>query len=497
MFCSNCGKQLQEGTKFCPGCGKEVNENVEETKATGAEKTYQAESKVTVEEVDKRDRSKWLKGAIVKGIIAVAALWILSLGVNWILEEYENGKPLWAAIVTFIGVILFIYGAFMSIYAEIFVPFYVRKRDINTQELAEQITFDSYAELFQKITACKCTLIKNVGYDEMGCVYVKGKSSLHTFVLENGKVQIITRSTKNAARLEANTIISYLVKQNNPLAAIDIMMLEKQNKRKGSAFVTAAVCVVAGMIIFACGSFVPSNNVYISFVTEAVRDEYGVTYEEAFDNYFEEGEWSYIDYEGQDYVEFNGVKKGNRYIVQFELFVDDGYFNLYTIEINGQPQNQLVLALIMTDIFTNTFSSASYEPVQEIVETPMEIPMEEPAIRTEFIGTWWDEDSQRCHMEISEYGNGYNIDIYWPNSASETLHWHYFGEYDDIVDEIKCTNGSLYYEVYYDNGESSISLEYTDGTAILWMDLDGTVYWIDEVENSGETCWFVKSSGAY
>ncbi len=494
MFCSNCGKKIQEGTKFCPGCGKEINENVEETKAAGTEKTYQAESKATVEEVDKRDRSKWLKGAIVKGIIAFGALWLLSLGVNWI---YENGKPIWASVMEFIGVILFLVGGFMSIYAEIYVPFYVRKREINTQELREQLTFESYAELLQKLNACKCNLIKNVAYDEMGCVYVKGKSSLHTFVLENGKVQIITRSTKNAARLEANTIISYLVKQNNPLAEINIMTLEKQNKRKGSAFLIGAICMLSSIPIFLCGNLVPSNEAYISFVTEAVRDEYGVTYEEAFDNYFEEGEWSYIDYEGQDYVEFNGVKKGNRYIVQFELFVDDGYFNLYTIEINGQPQNQLVLALIMTDIFTNTFSSASYEPVQEIVEAPMEIPMEEPVIRTEFIGTWWDEDSQRCHMEISEYGNGYNIDIYWPNSASETLHWHYFGEYDDIADEIKCTNGSLYYEVYYDNGESSISLEYTDGTAILWMDLDGTVYWIDEVENCGETCWFVKSSGTY
>lgn len=28
MFCSNCGKELQEGIKFCPYCGKSVNSNV-------------------------------------------------------------------------------------------------------------------------------------------------------------------------------------------------------------------------------------------------------------------------------------------------------------------------------------------------------------------------------------------------------------------------------------------------------------------------------------
>lgn len=27
MFCSNCGKQLVEGSKFCNGCGSQVSSN--------------------------------------------------------------------------------------------------------------------------------------------------------------------------------------------------------------------------------------------------------------------------------------------------------------------------------------------------------------------------------------------------------------------------------------------------------------------------------------
>ena len=28
MFCSKCGKQLQDGVQFCSNCGNEVNKNV-------------------------------------------------------------------------------------------------------------------------------------------------------------------------------------------------------------------------------------------------------------------------------------------------------------------------------------------------------------------------------------------------------------------------------------------------------------------------------------
>lgn len=40
-------------------------------------------------------------------------------------------------------------------------------------------------------------------------------------------------------------------------------------------------------------------------------------------------------------------------------------------------------------------------------------------------------------------------------------------------------------------------LEYADGTATLWLDSDGILYWIDDVRNSGDGCYFKKSSGIY
>lgn len=115
----------------------------------------------------------------------------------------------------------------------------------------------------------------------------------------------------------------------------------------------------------------------------------------------------------------------------------------------------------------------------------------------EYVGTWWDEDSQRCNMTITESGEGYMIDIMWSNSAYETVHWSYYGECSDEENYIYCTQGCMFYEVTMDNGEIMEGLEYADGTATLWLDSDGILYWIDDVRNSGDSCYFKKSSGIY
>lgn len=33
MFCKNCGKEINEGTKFCPNCGQECSAMADVTKA--------------------------------------------------------------------------------------------------------------------------------------------------------------------------------------------------------------------------------------------------------------------------------------------------------------------------------------------------------------------------------------------------------------------------------------------------------------------------------
>lgn len=94
-------------------------------------------------------------------------------------------------------------------------------------------------------------------------------------------------------------------------------------------------------------------------------------------------------------------------------------------------------------------------------------------------------------------GEGYMIDIMWSNSAYETVHWSYYGECSDEENYIYCTQGCMFYEVTMDNGEIMEGLEYADGTATLWLDSDGILYWIDDVRNSGDSCYFKKSSGIY
>ena len=115
----------------------------------------------------------------------------------------------------------------------------------------------------------------------------------------------------------------------------------------------------------------------------------------------------------------------------------------------------------------------------------------------EYVGTWWDEDSQRCNMTITESGEGYMIDILWSNSAYETFHWSYYGECNNEKNCIYCTQGCMFSEVTLDNGEVIEGLEYADGTATLWLDSEGILYWNDDVRDSGDSCYFKKSSGIY
>ena len=113
----------------------------------------------------------------------------------------------------------------------------------------------------------------------------------------------------------------------------------------------------------------------------------------------------------------------------------------------------------------------------------------------EYVGTWHDENSQKCNMTITESGEGYMIDIVWSNSAYEKTHWNYYGECSDEENYIYCTQGYMFYEVTMDNGEIMEGVEYVDGTATLRLESDGILYWIDDVSNSGDGCCFKKSSG--
>lgn len=111
----------------------------------------------------------------------------------------------------------------------------------------------------------------------------------------------------------------------------------------------------------------------------------------------------------------------------------------------------------------------------------------------DYVGTWWDTNSQRCNMEISSYDKtSYNVKINWGSSACDNTHWSFYGTYDEMAGGIHYY-GSRIEEYYPDNGEMQETCIYSDGEGLIWIGDDGMLYWDDYIENQGADCSFEKS----
>lgn len=114
-----------------------------------------------------------------------------------------------------------------------------------------------------------------------------------------------------------------------------------------------------------------------------------------------------------------------------------------------------------------------------------------------FEGTWWDINSQRCYMEISDRGNGIaDISVYWSGGAFDTARWTMTGTY--VEDNEQGISGFAYRDGKYDtihyesDGSETVESGYVGGTGqfILWK--DGYIYWNDERNDDGANCCFEK-----
>ena len=114
--------------------------------------------------------------------------------------------------------------------------------------------------------------------------------------------------------------------------------------------------------------------------------------------------------------------------------------------------------------------------------------------KDKLLGTWEDSWSQRAHMEITAYDDSgyYQVDIYWGSSAWETRHWSFYGYYDPKEDAI-IYEGSCADEITDDDGNTEYDQQYDDGTGKLKLTGSGEIKWIDDKDNAGEDCVFVRA----
>lgn len=166
----------------------------------------------------------------------------------------------------------------------------------------------------------------------------------------------------------------------------------------------------------------------------------------------------------------------------------------YTVDMETEIENasdEIVTEESTTEEST-TEEPTTEEPTTE--EPTTEEPTIDKSISNAYVGTWWDLNSQRCHMDIEcEDGVNYSINIGWASSASENTEWLFTGKYDSdkngIVYVGKCVN-----VLYPDEGDVVTTYIYTNGEGLLYIGEDGLLYWDDYIENIGARCMFEKSN---
>ena len=110
-----------------------------------------------------------------------------------------------------------------------------------------------------------------------------------------------------------------------------------------------------------------------------------------------------------------------------------------------------------------------------------------------YIGTWDDQYSQRCNMEITSLSESeVSVLIRWSSSATEESQWTMTGVYQPDSGTLEYTDGVLTNNVYQDNGDIFSEEAYSGGTGRFYIE-DGYLYWVDDVENQGAECYFQRT----
>ena len=93
-----------------------------------------------------------------------------------------------------------------------------------------------------------------------------------------------------------------------------------------------------------------------------------------------------------------------------------------------------------------------------------------------FMGTW---SCGRCYININNNGDGtYSADVKWSSSAAEGSAWTYICTYDAENDALVCSGSGVNVDyVYTEDGQSSYTENYNNGSAMFYTDNNGNLLW--------------------
>ncbi len=111
-----------------------------------------------------------------------------------------------------------------------------------------------------------------------------------------------------------------------------------------------------------------------------------------------------------------------------------------------------------------------------------------------FSGRWQAVESPQYYMNIARGdGDSYTLEIVWAGASQGDVIWQAVGSYDKIWGGVAYT-GTKYEDVVKADGtiDRTPIPEREEVTGMVYLEDDGTLYWIDDFDHTGDDMSFEK-----
>ena len=309
------------------------------------------------DEIRKREKN-W--NMVKKVLIVILALCTIKVTYVDIIAITEGSADFYSLILDY-ATLLLIVTLFLLCTWKYTKTCILRKMEDTLMICGGLLKIEDNKQLVQELNTMKCDMVKRAYLDERGNACIQGKYSKYTFEEEEGLIGLDSHNFNFRIALEIEVIMMCLLKHLDADAPVNAYELEKKNQRLVYRFPVYIVVLVISLILMLLPDAVPGlgegNSKYITMVQDAGPRLYkGITYEEAFDDFFSDPEWEYfMSDDGYDVVEFSGnctyYDEAATMRIQFLVSYDEGSIEIHALSINGEEQSQLMIGAFIMEIF--------------------------------------------------------------------------------------------------------------------------------------------------
>lgn len=349
-----------------------------------------ATEKIQTEKSDSNKRNGDTKGIFVEGnyenlksiivknekrhlvefwIAFVASAIILFFeGKVWIKDLISSFGNNWALIWRIYDLIMYILIDAVIVYFvwRVSRNFVYKSKHKISEACVDMIVVNDAQALYNAIQTLDIKTIKEIYFNECGCVCVKGRYGTYGFPVKDQKIQYGYGESKDdpdlgGDALEKDTIIISLLKVLDYQAPINAYRENKNNRFLMRFGGKIKVIIILTFALLVGGAFVQHDFQYVYIVQTSCPNGFSnISYKDAFNEYFTDRKWEHFtSTEDQNVVEFTGTGiydgKESEIKIQFVLTeIDENLYSVkpYTGSVDGELLPQINFQLYIEGIFT-------------------------------------------------------------------------------------------------------------------------------------------------